>query len=70
MGPDNRTAFLQALDTTVALLSGFLNAETIPKWLQGVNAFLGNRRPIDVLRTGRLSEVVSAIEAEQSEAFA
>lgn len=69
MGPENR-ALLQALDTTIALLAGFLNAATIPKWLRGTNAFLGNRRPIDVLRTGRLSEVVGAIEAEQSEAFA
>src|SRR5438132_647394 len=62
--------FLQALDTTIALLMGFLNAATVPKWLRGVNGFLDHRRPIDVLRTGRLSEVVSAIEAERSEAFA
>jgi hypothetical protein len=69
IGPEN-WELLQALDTTVGLLGGFLNAATIPKWLRGVNGFLDNRRPLDVLRTGRLSEVVRAIEAERSEAFA
>src|SRR5688572_29386019 len=62
MDAENR-ALLQALDTTVGLLIGFLNVATMSKWLRGVNAFLDNRRPIDVLRTGRLSEVVRAIEA-------
>ena len=61
---------LQAFDVVVSLLLGFLAPTTIPKWLRGVNAHLGNRRPIDVLRTGRLSEVVAAIENERSGAFA
>lgn len=65
-----RWASLQALDTVVGLLRGWLEPTTIPKWLRGVNAHLGNRRPLDVLRDGRLSEVVAAIEAEQSGAFA
>ncbi|HXC25647.1 MAG TPA: hypothetical protein VNU46_07005 [Gemmatimonadaceae bacterium] len=61
---------LQAFDVVVSLLVGFLAPTTIPKWLRGVNAHLGNRRPIDVLRTGRLSEIVAAIENERSGAFA
>jgi len=69
IAPENRE-LLQGLDTTIALLGGFLSESTIPKWLHGINGFLDNRRPIDVLRTGRLSEVVQAIEAERSEAFA
>lgn len=61
---------LQAFEVVVSLLLGFLAPTTIPKWLRGVNAHLGNRRPIDVLLTGRLSEVVAAIENERSGAFA
>jgi transcriptional regulator with XRE-family HTH domain len=61
---------LVGLDTVVALLSGFLTQSSIPKWLNGFNAHLGNRRPIDVIRIGRLSEVIAAIEAEKSGAFA
>lgn len=61
---------LRDLDVVVSLLSGFLDESAIPDWLHGFNAHLGNRRPIDVLRTGRLSEVVAAIEAERSGAYA
>lgn len=61
---------LVAIDTAMELLSGFLDDRSIPKWLAGTNAHLGNRRPIDVLTNGRLSEVVAAIEAEKSGAYA
>jgi len=58
------------LDTVVSLLEGFLEVGSIAKWLRGMNAHLGDRRPIDVIRQGRLSEVVAAIEAEKAGAFA
>jgi hypothetical protein len=58
------------LDMVIALLEGFLEPESIAKWLNGFNAYLDDRRPIDVVRTGRLSEVIRAIEAEKSGAFA
>ncbi len=61
---------LVGLDAVVSLLDGFLDLASIPKWLRGVNAHLGDRRPIDVIRQGRLSEVVAAIEAEKAGAFA
>lgn len=67
---DVRWRHLEALDTVVGLLRGWLEPTTIPKWLHGLNAHLGHRRPVDVLRDGRLSEVVAAIEAEKSGAFA
>jgi len=35
-----------------------LEVASIAKWLRGLNAHLGERRPIDVIRQGRLSEVV------------
>src|SRR2546426_7886449 len=61
---------LVGLDTVVSLLEGFLEVASIAKWLRGINAHLGDRRPIDVIRLGRLSEVVAAIEAEKAGAFA
>jgi hypothetical protein len=61
---------LVGLDAVVSLLRGYLEEEAIPDWLLGVNAQLGDRRPVDVLRDGRLSEVVAAIEAEKSGAYA
>ena len=57
------------IDAVVELLSGFLDERSIPKWLYGVNAHLADRRPVDVLVSGRLSEVIAAIEAEKSGAF-
>ena len=63
-------ALLDSLGATVTLLRGFLDDDVIPDWLRGVNAHLGNRTPLDVLRTGRSSEVIAAIEAEKIGAFA
>lgn len=69
--PDNvNRDRLVGLDATVELLSGFLGERTIHKWLMSPNAHLANRRPISVLRANRLSEVIAAIEAEKSGAFA
>jgi hypothetical protein len=64
------SALLDAVGVTVTQLRGFLDDAAIPEWLRGVNAHLGHRTPLDVLRTGRLSEVIAAIEAEKSGAFA
>lgn len=61
---------LVGLDAVLELLMGFLDERSIPKWLEGTNAHLGDRRPIDVLQQGRLSEVIAAIEAEKSGAYA
>lgn len=61
---------LVALDAVVSLLTGYLEPEAIPDWLEGMNPFLNNRRPISLLQKGRLAEVVAAIQAEQSEAYA
>jgi uncharacterized protein (DUF2384 family) len=67
--PENRDRII-GLDAVIALLSGYLSESSIPKWLNGVNAHLGNRRPISVLRDGRLSDVIAAIEAQKGGAFA
>ena|SRR5437867_3530232 len=39
-------------------------------WLFGVNPQLGDRRPIDLVRTGRAEELMRAIRAERSDTFA
>jgi len=67
--PENRDRII-GLDAVIALLSGYLADSSIPKWLNGVNAYLGDRRPLSVLREGRVSDVIAAIEAEKSGAFA
>ncbi len=67
--PDT-AALLDAVGATVTQLRGFLDDDAIPEWLRGANAHLAHRAPLDVLRTGRLSEVIAAIEAEKSGAFA
>ena len=68
--PDAENArLLRDLGIVVALLEGWLEEEVVPDWLHGTNAHLGSRRPVDVLREGRLSEVVRAIEAEKAGAF-
>ena len=69
--PDPRTRDrIVGLDAVLALLSGYLEPSTIPRWLNGVNAHLGDRRPIYLLREGRLSDVIAAIEAEKAGAYA
>ena len=39
-------------------------------WLFGVNPRLGDRRPIDLVRSGRTEELMRAIRAERSDSFA
>ena len=39
-------------------------------WLFGLNPHLGDRRPIDVIRSGRVEDLMRAIRAERAESFA
>ena len=39
-------------------------------WLFGINPHLGDRRPIDLIRMGRAEELMRAIRAERSDAYA
>jgi len=67
--PEN-AARLAGIDAVVELLGEFLSETSIPKWLNSPNAHLANRRPLSLLRAGQLSEVIAAVEAEKSGAFA
>ena len=39
-------------------------------WLFGLNPILGDRRPVDLIRTGRTEELMRAIRAERADTFA
>src|SRR5438128_1872031 len=39
-------------------------------WLFGLNPNLGDRRPIDLVRSGRTEELMGAIRAERADSFA
>ena len=39
-------------------------------WLEGLNPHLGDRRPVDLIRQGRTEELMRAIRAERTDAFA
>lgn len=39
-------------------------------WLFGVNPGLGERRPIDLVRAGRIEDLMRAIRAERADSFA
>jgi hypothetical protein len=67
--PEHRDRVI-GLDAVIALLSGSLEASSIPRWLHGSNAHLGGRRPVTLLKEGRISDVIAAIEALKSGAFA
>jgi uncharacterized protein (DUF2384 family) len=44
--------------------------EAARAWLLGMNPSLGDRRPIDLMRTGRAEELMRAIRAERADSFA
>lgn len=39
-------------------------------WLVGVNPLLGDSRPVDLIRLGRVEELMRAIRAERADTFA
>ena len=61
---------LESVEFAMARLLQTLHRETAVSWLYGMNAHLGDRRPIDLLADGRVSEVLAAIEAEETGAYA
>ena len=69
--PRGQTAWrLIGLDAVLAALEQVLDPRVSPDWLLGINAHLGDRRPLDVLQEGRVAEVMSAVEAERTGSFA
>jgi uncharacterized protein (DUF2384 family) len=58
------------LEFVMSQLLHLYDPQTAREWLSGVNPLLGDRRPIDVIRAGRTSDVVAAIQAELGDTFA
>jgi uncharacterized protein (DUF2384 family) len=67
--PMNRRK-VEGVEFVLSRLLQTFGRETALKWLQGLNAHLGDRRPIDLLGGGRVAEVLEAIEAEETGAYA
>jgi transcriptional regulator with XRE-family HTH domain len=61
---------LEAVEFVLSRLLLSYRRQTAVKWLFGTNAHLGDARPIDLLKRGRVSEVLRAIEAEEAGAYA
>src|SRR4249919_1330501 len=58
------------LELVWANLLRLYEREAALAWLFGLNPNLGDRRPIDLIRAGRTEELMRAIRAERSDAFA
>ena len=61
---------LQAVEFTLSRLLLTYQRSTALKWLFGFNAHLGDARPIDLLTHGRVADVLRAIEADETGAYA
>ena len=61
---------LEAVEFALSRLQMTYQRSTALKWLFGFNAHLGNARPVDLLAKGRVSDVLRAIEADETGAYA
>ena len=68
-GPDNLRK-VEGVELALARLLRLYDRDAALASLQGFNAQLGGRRPMDMLARGRLSEVLDAIDADESGSFA
>lgn len=60
---------LRDLAATVSRLADFYQTGTINRWLFGANPDLDGEQPMELLRQGRLPEVLMAVQAQTSGAF-
>ena|SRR5919106_4511505 len=61
---------VEGLEFVLARLLQVYLPETAIKWLNGMNPLLNDFRPIDLIAGGRVSEVLEAIDAEESLGYA
>ena len=61
---------LEAVEFALSRLQATYRRPTALKWLYGFNAHLGGARPIALLNRGRVSDVLRAIEADETGAYA
>lgn len=67
--PENRRK-VEGLEFVITRLLQVYLPKTAVDWLLGMNPFLGDWRPIDYIAKGRISEVLRAIDAEESLGYA
>lgn len=63
-------ARLHALEFVMSRLLQVFSPAAARKWLTGVNAHLGNRRPVDLIGANRIAEVIAAIEQADLDSYA
>ncbi len=61
---------IDLLELVWANLRRLYTPDAARAWLFGLNPHLGDRRPIDLIRTGRAEELLRAIRAERAESYA
>jgi transcriptional regulator with XRE-family HTH domain len=61
---------LDLLEVVMSMLLRMYEPPAAEAWLFGLNAHLRGRRPIDVIRQGRLEELLSAIRQERAGSYA
>jgi uncharacterized protein (DUF2384 family) len=70
-GIDPRNAErVDLLELVWSSLLRLYDREAALAWLFGLNPSLGDRRPIDLVRSGRTEELMRAIRAERADSFA
>jgi transcriptional regulator with XRE-family HTH domain len=60
---------LEGVEFVLSRLLGLYQRDTAIKWLQGINPQLGDRRPIELLAAGRITDVLQAIDADEAESY-
>lgn len=61
---------VELLELVWSNLLRLYDREAALAWLVGINPHLGDRRPIDLVRGGRLEELMRAIRTERAGSFA
>ena len=61
---------IDLLELVIANLLRLYEPGVIRPWLFGLNPHLRNRRPIDLVRKGRVEELLAAIRAERADSYA
>jgi hypothetical protein len=54
------------LEFVLTWLSRIYEPGVVEKWLQGINPRLGDRRPVDVIRAGRIQDLLAVIADERA----
>ena len=61
---------LDLLEVAMSFLLRLYEPETAERWLFGANPLLRNRRPIDLIRLGRTTELLAALRQERAGSYA